>query len=215
VAVAVQLLRPALFMASGALVRGAVAYACDLQSELSASGLRMGDLAYTADTDTWWEAGSAASWRQCTWPGVGGGGGSEAFPVGAVFIAVVGADPAQLLGYGSWQALGPGRALVGLDAEQLEFAALEQVGGEKAHALTAAEMPAHTHVQNPHSHAQRVNSASTGALRGYGVDTSTATPVNAGYITADATAVNQAAGGGQAHNNLQPYVVVRFWKRVA
>lgn len=30
---------------------------------------------------------------------------SEAFPVGSVFFAAVSTDPAQLLGYGTWQEL--------------------------------------------------------------------------------------------------------------
>src|SRR3990167_9043362 len=38
-------------------------------------------------------------------------GGSEAFPVGAVFIAVVDTSPATLLGYGTWSAIAAGRGL--------------------------------------------------------------------------------------------------------
>ena len=30
-----------------------------------------------------------------------------------------------------------------------------------------------------------------------------------------AMATNQNTGGGAAHNNLQPYIVVRFWQRMA
>jgi microcystin-dependent protein len=45
-----------------------------------------------------------------------------------------------------------GRIPVGFDAAQTEFAALGQTGGEKAHSLSIAEMPSHTHVQNSHGH---------------------------------------------------------------
>ena len=43
-------------------------------------------------------------------------GGSEAFPVGALFISYVATDPNALLGYGTWAALGTGRMLIGVDS---------------------------------------------------------------------------------------------------
>jgi len=152
-----------------------------------------------------------------------------AWPIGSVFISVVDTDPATLLGFGTWAAFAAGRVLVGLDAGQIEFDTLDETGGAKTHTLSAAEMPAHTHVQDPHTHVQnahnhtqRVGSAATGPLSGYTADTSTNTPVSSGYTTVDTTAVNQNAtaanqstGGGGAHNNLQPYVVVRMWRRTA
>lgn len=142
---------------------------------------------------------------------------------------MVNTNPATLLGFGTWTAFAAGRVLVGLDAGQTEFDTLEETGGAKTHTLTANEMPshthvqdAHTHVQNAHNHVQGVNSAATGGLSGYTADTSTNTRVNSGYSTSDATAVNQNAtavnqstGGGSAHNNLQPFIVVRMWRRTA
>lgn len=61
----------------------------------------------------------------------GGPGGSEAFPVGAVFLAVVSTDPADLLGYGTWSAFGAGRVLVGRDAGDTDFDTAEETGGAK------------------------------------------------------------------------------------
>jgi microcystin-dependent protein len=123
--------------------------------------------------------------------------------------------------------------LVGIDAGQTEFDTVEETGGAKTHTLTANEMPSHTHVQDAHNHAvtdpghvhvQGVNSATTGGLSGYTPDTSSNTRVNSGYSTSssttgitvnNATAVNQSTGGGAAHNNLPPYIVVYMWKRTA
>jgi hypothetical protein len=58
-------------------------------------------------------------------------GGSEAFPVGSVFIAVVSTDPATLLGYGTWSAFGAGRVLIGLDSGDANFDTVEETGGAK------------------------------------------------------------------------------------
>lgn len=62
---------------------------------------------------------------------VSGDGGSEAFPVGSVFIAVVSTDPATLLGYGTWSAFGAGRVLIGLDSGDAAFDTAEETGGAK------------------------------------------------------------------------------------
>lgn len=139
---------------------------------------------------------------------------AQIYPVGSVYLSVVSTDPGTLFG-GTWARLGNGRALVAVDELDTDFATAEKTGGEKTHKLVAAEMPVHTHVQNAHQHVQQVNSATTGGLSGYGVDTSTATGVNSGYSTAATTAVNQNAGGDVAHNNLQPYISVFVWKRTA
>lgn len=130
-------------------------------------------------------------------------GGSEAFPVGAVFIAVVNTNPATLLGYGTWSAFAAGRMLVGIDAGQTEFDVVKETGGTKTHTLTTAEIPAHTHIVTSQT-------ASTGGATSYEhgtLDTSSA--------EAEATEVTGSTGGGGAHNNLPPYIVVYMWERTA
>src|SRR5690606_36416662 len=47
-----------------------------------------------------------------------------------------------------------GRVVVGVDESQTEFSELGLKGGAKTHKLTVAEMPKHTHTQNPHNHTQ-------------------------------------------------------------
>lgn len=66
-----------------------------------------------------------------TYQTVSGGPGADAFPVGAVFIAVVSTNPATLLGYGTWSAFGAGRVLIGLDSGDTDFDAAEETGGAK------------------------------------------------------------------------------------
>jgi microcystin-dependent protein len=88
---------------------------------------------------------------------------------------------------------------------------LGQAGGEENHDLIDAEMPTHTHVQNPHTHSYtRGNTDGSGASAGvlganYGGGISTET----GAINAE-TPTNQSAGGGDPHNNLQPTIICNY-----
>lgn len=139
----------------------------------------------------------------CAWDTDNTAAGGDAFPIGSVFIAVVSTNPATLLGYGTWAAFAAGRVLVGIDAGQTEFDVVEETGGAKTHTLTTAEMPAHTHVITSQT-------ATTGSATSYehgALDTSSA--------EAEVTEVTGSTGGGGAHNNLQPYIVVYMWKRTA
>lgn len=130
------------------------------------------------------------------------GDASAAWPIGAVFISVVATNPATLLGFGTWAAIGAGRMLVGFDSGDSDFDTAEETGGAKTHTLTTAEMPSHTHVL------QRFPTA-TGGSSGFTADTSmSGTP-------AAVTLTTQASGGGGSHNNMPPYLVCHFWKRTA
>jgi microcystin-dependent protein len=146
----------------------------------------------------------------------GPGQATEAFPVGGVFIAVVATNPATLLGYGTWVAFAAGRVLVGFDTLQTEFDTVEETGGAKTHTLQISEMPAHTHVQDAHTHTLPVGATDDTAAPFDRADAGTnASGANATTLSGSTTAVNQSTGGGAAHNNLQPYIVVYMWKRTA
>ena len=148
-------------------------------------------------------------------------GGSEAFPVGAVFIAVVSTNPATLLGYGTWASFGAGRVLVGLDSGDADFDTAEETGGAKTVTLTATQsgLPQHTHVQDAHSHLTQRYPTATGGSSGFTIDTSmSGTLADNTLPTKAATATNQNAGpanAAEAHSNVQPYIVVYMWKRTA
>ena len=130
---------------------------------------------------------------------------SDVYPVGSIYInASDGTNPGTLLGFGTWVAFGAGRVPVGIDATQTEFDTAEDVGGAKTHTLSISEIPAHTHYQGSHdSSAGDGGAYNTEFIRDHS-DTANGPNVE-----------SSSTGGGSAHNNLQPYIVVYMWKRTA
>lgn len=127
---------------------------------------------------------------------------ADVYPVGSIYInATVATNPATLLGFGTWAAFGAGRVMVGIDSTDTDFDAAEETGGAKTHTLTTSELPAHNHNQ-PAGISPAPNANDLDITGGNGATV-------AANINTDNT------GGGQAHNNLQPYIVVYMWKRTA
>lgn len=86
-----------------------------------------------------------------------------------------------------------GRVPVGFNTSDTAFDTLGETGGEKTHTLTVQEMPSHRH-------ATRFGGTAPGDGSGYQYSNTDGT----------STQIVQAEGGGQAHNNLQPYIVVNY-----
>lgn len=167
----------------------------------------------------------------------------KVYPVGSIYMSTVDISPQDFLG-GTWTRYGKGKTLIGVDDEDEDFNASNKTGGEKTHILSVDEMPSHTHVQNPHNHEYN-GTTSTGGNHSHngnkltsGVNSSAG--VNdvvrpTGYsgnnvqvvdnsgnhthtfsgTTQNTTSTNTNTGGGQAHNNLQPYITCYMWERTA
>ncbi len=117
-----------------------------------------------------------------------------------------------------------GRVSVNLSPSDAEFNTMGEKYGEKAHTLTIAEMPSHTHIQDAHSHSVVMpgtrggsQQAIYGDYAGGGSLSAGSTNLTSGmsgfasnaYASAT-TATNQYTGGGSAHNNIQPSIVKLF-----
>lgn len=156
-----------------------------------------------------------------------------AHPIGSIEVNVSGTNPGTYLG-GTWEAFGSGRTLVGIDSSDSDFNTVEETGGEKTHTLITNEIPAHTHGSkslvgtwaNWGEGSGQVSStkngykvtgivSAVGDNNQYGWGTSTGRDSDNTSLKIDATHEHNSVGGSQAHNNLQPYITVYFWKRIS
>ena len=98
-----------------------------------------------------------------------------------------------------------GRTLVGRDANDTDFDTIGETGGEKTHTLTTNEMPTHNHAPSISIDGNDVYWGGSGNklnLQSTGIQWTSGT--NGSTISTSST------GGGQPHNNLQPYAVVNW-----
>ena len=115
------------------------------------------------------------------------------YPVGSIYLSAANVSPASFLG-GTWTRI---KDVFLLTAGDTYTAG--STGGEAAHTLTADEMPSH-------NHKLKITTAAT------------ATGSNWPRVTTSGTETDSivaAAGGGQAHNNMPPYLTVYAWQRTA
>ena len=124
------------------------------------------------------------------------------FPVGQIVIKGDNEDYTNWLGF-TWERTAVGKVLVGIDSTDTDFNEIGKTSGEKKVTLTVAQMPKHSHEVKYGTTANLgLNSGTTGYKLNY---------ENGGAQQLNAIEV----GGSQPHNNLQPYQVVAYWKRIA
>jgi hypothetical protein len=141
------------------------------------------------------------------------------YPVGSIYINTSSTSPATLLGFGTWEAFGAGKVLVGQDTGDTAFDTLEETGGSKD-----AVVVSHTHsasVSDPgHIHSTTFSLMDDDNGSGVrGIPDGDNTIGSASYNTSSSgtnISVGISTTGSSATNaNLQPYVVVKMWKRTA
>lgn len=126
------------------------------------------------------------------------------YPIGRVVIFYDNADHSSYLGF-TWERCLTGKVPVGIDTNDTDFNTIGKTGGEKKHTLTVNEMPSHGHNLQFHDGA------------GSSVDSGKGVPYlgNGNRYTGGDPRGIQPTGGSQAHNIMQPYEVVSFWRRVS
>ena len=122
---------------------------------------------------------------------------SEAFPINKVEVFFDSEDHSHFLGF-QWEMISQGKMPIGLNTSDTDFNSIGKTGGEKEVTLTVDQIP-------PHSH--ELYCSGTG-----GNSSSLQRVTNNGVWDANKT---KSTGGGQPHNNMPPYIVMAFWRRVA
>ena len=117
------------------------------------------------------------------------------YPVGSIYTSANNVSPQSLFG-GSWEQI-QGRFML-TSGNGYNLGA---TGGEATHTLTVNEMPAHSHTPNGGG---QFATNGTGPSAGFGSGPYWFMQSNTSTV-----------GGGAAHNNMPPYIVVNAWKRTA
>jgi len=145
----------------------------------------------------------------------------RAHPQGSIYMSTTAGNPGATYG-GSWDEWGQGRTPVGaagggvnptyvdFDGVTKIFAAGE-TGGEYRHTLGIAESPAHSHIASG-----TIRICDTfGSYGGGGGSNGLHPSINAigGPWSAEASLPTDSKGGGESHNNVQPYVACYMWRR--
>lgn len=148
---------------------------------------------------------------------------NKIYPIGSIYYTTNSTNPSVLFG-GTWESYGIGRVLVGYDPNDASFNVINRRGGERnisytpsgtvgSHALTVNEMAAHTHYENADvDYAQSGDDIPVfkfdvgGQLYTKGIRTD-------GSVGQSHT--HSFAGTPVNIGTLQPYQVVRIWRRTA
>ena len=159
------------------------------------------------------------------------------FPVGSIYISMTDSrNPAEILGFGTWEALPAGHSLVAVgtatethgDTTKTFTFEAGKTYGEFEHQLTVGELPSHGHlvrtwnVVNTDSRAMlyrygRWENYTGGAFRVSGnwdnnVQNSNNAPQGG---RGDQAGTTEGTGDNAYHNNVSPAIAVYIWKRVS
>lgn len=132
------------------------------------------------------------------------------YRIGDILISINEKNPSNIFG-GKWELLCPGRTLVCIDKSQTEFNTIRKIGGETKHTLTVDEMPKHEHKGlSWYGNNEEPLTLNSGSAGGYNLT------YHGGTRGGQETGIwTNETGGGQSHNNLQPYMTVYMWVRVS
>lgn len=135
------------------------------------------------------------------------------YPIGSIYLSTSGTNPANHFG-GTWVMWG--QVLVPVSVSTSGTCnGVEKTGGVETHSLIEMQMPPHAgYVPNSSYYwgSAGENTYMLPASSGYQVGTNRPFVARAGN---ELCIRSNPAGGGESHNNLQPYITCYMWKITA
>ncbi|MGM8138829.1 DUF859 family phage minor structural protein [Enterococcus italicus] len=121
------------------------------------------------------------------------------YPIGEIKITTNSQNPSATIG-GTWERYSKGKVLVGLDESDSDFDTVGKTGGEKTHALVVG-LPGNSEIGIYPNNKEATN---WGLMTGGGFK-------NRVMISE----TENVPYNSKPHNNLQPYITVYLWRRIA
>lgn len=134
------------------------------------------------------------------------------YPVGSVITFHDDTDHTDHLGL-KWERFAQGRTLVGcgtytdINKEKRMFGVGDEDGGEYKHKLTVDEIPSHNHDKLHIWDKEHTVTYGNAKIESFGQAAAICLDGNDAIYTSD-------SGGDEPHNNMPPYIVTSFWKRI-
>ena len=125
---------------------------------------------------------------------------AEAFPINKVEVFFDAEDHSNFLGF-QWEMISQGKMPIGLNTSDTDFNSIGKTGGEKEVILTIDQIQPHDHKDGKINDAIAANNGGRSAV--------------IVHKSESGTIPTTKTGGGQPHNNMPPYIVMAFWKRIA
>ncbi len=152
------------------------------------------------------------------------------YPVGSIYVnATSSTNPSSLLGFGTWEAFGAGRVMVGSGGS------FSGTGGDSTVTLSTSNLPSHNHTFSANfSGTTDAGTATitTGKFPNYSADnftagrntleeaalsgnTATFTSSHTHGFSGSVSGDTGSTGSGSSFSIMNPYIVVYMWKRTA
>lgn len=143
------------------------------------------------------------------------------YPVGSIYSSTNSTSPADLFG-GTWDAMPAGRVLLAQGTSEWggEYKA-GSTGGTEAETLTIEQIPSHNHDAATNSTGAHTHNITVGYDVSDGSGWGKYLPGSNNTLTTNSTGTHSHtvnisnSGGGESHNNMQPYIAVYIWMRTA